>query len=106
MQKVPLKERLQKAGMEKPNFLKVFDYYVQAYFEGLSEGYDNSYFNEFYNRNLKKYDNPKRPLVMTEMVHMAYNLPNKEEKAKLLYGLLVEPYVLQNEKTEEEKTNA
>lgn len=103
VQKIPINERLQNIESNIPNFLKVFEIFIDDYFEGLVQMTGNPYFKKVYEKEIKKYNFVQNmDALFVEMVHFAESLFMAEEN-KLLYKILVQPFAMMEDDTGEEK---
>lgn len=49
---IPLKQRLQEVATNTPNFLAVFEIYLDEYFQGLTDISGNPYFMNYYQNQI------------------------------------------------------
>lgn len=104
VKRIPLNLRLQMAGTNIPNFLAVFEVFVDDYFEGLTQISENSYFTKVYHNQSSKINcSQDVAILLTEMPHVTDSFPRKEG-IEMMYEILVEPFALINKNIKEGKT--
>jgi len=102
--KIPLKERLQKAGCNVPNFLCVFEIFIEDYFKGMTQISGNPYFDMIYQSKIGKNNhNDEVAIFFAEMPQVARSM-KEEEASELIYLILIEPFALIEKNKKEGRT--
>jgi len=89
--KIPLNERLQAAGPVTPNFLAAFELFVDDFFITVAKLTKSPYFEAIYHRYVAEYNDVNSGCVVSEIVHRADDLPQRQ-KLELLHTVLVSPF--------------
>lgn len=97
--KIPLKERLQTAGTNRPDFLAAFEIFANDFFLEIAKMTGNTYFESVYYSFVADYNDENGGYVLSEIVHRANELPTAE-KLDLLYTILIEPFAALNYRKE------
>ena len=103
MNKIPLEERLQKAGRDSPGYSAIFPLPLEAYLYGWDGLLGGSRFAEMYKQEIQRYFSLFGEIcTLSEAVAL---LPPFEgiEQLELLAGILVEPFAAWSEKNREKK---
>ena len=97
IEKISLEKRLENTFTENPDFLNVFEMYLEDFFEVVTELADNKVFSESYYQEITEYFKFKDvPLIMATVIRNAETLPD-EERDKVLYKTLIEPFLMMKE---------
>ncbi len=92
-QRIPLRERLRKVRSEKPNFLNVFEIFMDDYFTALSRIGRNLFFADYYETNIVPLQEGRNyPYLMAQFIVALDDQP-KEERQDILYHTLIVPFV-------------
>ncbi len=92
MKKVSLEERLQRVPMSVGSELSAFEIFFDDFYFNLSELSGDDYYKSLYEDVISKYKNSKkREPFLFEMVPIAEELM-ADEKNKLLFQMLIEPF--------------
>lgn len=90
--KIPLAEQLKNLGWSEPRFFPFYTLYLKDYFTALNEYLGINYYDTVYGSDFHRHD-PDATLLLAEMVDKAANFA-PERRGKLLYELLIEPFIL------------
>lgn len=94
--KLPLTERLQRAGTAAPNWLAAFELFISDFYTALEEITLDPRFRTVYDTILGPYrhrnkDGRSMELLLSEVVAVVSELP-QAKRAEVLYKLLIEPF--------------
>ncbi len=88
--RIPLKERIQKIKNQKPDFLGIFNVYVEDYHVGLAWLDGNDYFRDAYFKRIRSIEEAvESALTIPEF----FDILDDTDFDEILYQMLVEPFI-------------